>query len=99
ANRAFFRLFARFSTVLVIGETVSDVVGEELLSLQRWCGMSFNAFRLPEGAVVAWQEAGARAIAQWEREGRGHPLRDEYDRIHGSSPEVAENYRRLREHF
>lgn len=49
--------------------------------------------------MVARQEAGALAIAQWEREGRGHPLRDEYDRIYGSSPEVGENFRRLREHF
>src|SRR5579872_166217 len=61
--------------------------------------MNFNAFRLPDGTVVPWQEAGALAIAQWEREDRGHPLREEYDRIHGSSRPVAENFQRLREHF
>jgi putative glycosyltransferase (TIGR04372 family) len=97
ANQAFFHLFERFGKVLVIGQTVSDLVGEELLSLQRWCGMNFNAFRLPNGEVVPWQDAGALAIAQWEGEGRGDPLCDEYDRIFGSSRELAENFRRLRE--
>jgi putative glycosyltransferase (TIGR04372 family) len=99
ANQFFFRLFKRFGTILVIGQNISEAVGEELLSLQRWCGLSFNAFRLPNGTVVPWQDAGALAIAQWEREGRGHPLRDEYDRVYGSSPEVAASYRRMREQF
>ncbi|MGY4287257.1 putative glycosyltransferase (TIGR04372 family) [Bradyrhizobium sp. LM2.7] len=97
ANEAFFRLFAHFGKVLVIGENVSELVAEELLSLQRWCGMNFNAFRMPNGEVVAWQEAGALAIAQWECEGRGHPLRDEYDRVYGSSTEAAGQMRRFRE--
>lgn len=48
ANRAFFRLFERFGQVLVVGQTVSDVVGEELLSLQRWCGMNFQCVPSPE---------------------------------------------------
>lgn len=85
ANRAFFRLFEEFGKVVVIGETVSEQLGEELLSLQRWYGLNFNAFRLPAGTVVAWQEAGALAIADWEREGRGHPLRDAYDRVFGTA--------------
>jgi putative glycosyltransferase (TIGR04372 family) len=99
ANQAFFRLFERFGKVLVTGENVSELVAEELLSLQRWCGMNFNAFRLPNGEVVAWQEAGALAIAQWEREGRGHPLRNAYDCIYGSSAEAAGNMRPFRENF
>lgn len=80
ANAVFFKLFEGFGKVVVIGETVSERLGEELLSLQRWCGLNFNAFRLPDGRVVPWQDAGAIAIEQWEREGRGHPLRDAYDR-------------------
>ncbi len=99
ANQAFLRLFERFGKVLAIGKNVSDLVAEELLSLQRWCGMNFNAFRMPNGEVVAWQEAGALAIAQWEHEGRGHPLRDEYDRIYGSSAEAAGQMRRFCEEF
>jgi putative glycosyltransferase (TIGR04372 family) len=99
ANSAFFRLFESFAKLLVLRENERDPVGEELLSLQRWCGMNFNAFRLPNGDVVPWQEAGARAIAEWEKEGRGNPLRDEYDRIFGRSYEVAEGFDRVRERW
>ena len=97
ANSAFFRLLESFGKLLIVRESVSDPIAEELLSLQRWCGMNFNAFRLPNGNVVPWQEAGALAIAQWEQERRGHPLRDEYDRVFGSSHEVAESFERIRE--
>ncbi|MGJ5130632.1 TIGR04372 family glycosyltransferase [Bradyrhizobium oligotrophicum] len=97
ANRAFLRLFERFADVVVIGETVSHALGEELLSLQRWYGMNFNVFRLPNGDVVPWQEAGALAILQWERDGRGHPLRDQYDRIYEAAPKLQDDYRRMRE--
>jgi putative glycosyltransferase (TIGR04372 family) len=95
ANKAFFRLFQRFGEVVIIGETTSHVVGEELLSLQRWYGMNFNVFKLLDGKVVPWQEAGALALVQWEKESRGHPLRDEYDRIFGSSPTVQDDFRRM----
>ena len=97
ANRAFFRLFETFADTVVVGETVSPALGEELLSLQRWYGMNFNVFKLPNGDVVPWQEAGALAIVQWEQEGRGHPLRDEYDRVYETAPNVQDDYRRMRE--
>jgi putative glycosyltransferase (TIGR04372 family) len=95
ANRAFFRLFESLGKIIVVGETVSDELGEELLSLQRWCGLNFNAFKLPNGNVVAWQEAGALAIEQWEREGRGHPLRDAFDRVFGSSDFVHDGFQNI----
>jgi putative glycosyltransferase (TIGR04372 family) len=95
ANKAFFRLFESFGKVVVVGETVSDETGEELLSLQRWSGLNFNAFRLPDGNVVAWQEAGALAMEQWEREGRGHPMRDAFDRVFGSSGFVHEGFQNI----
>jgi putative glycosyltransferase (TIGR04372 family) len=94
ANAAFFRLFESFGRLFAIRD--ADEVSEELLSLQRWCGMNFNAFAPPGGDVVPWQEAGARAIAQWEREGRGHPLRDEYDKVFASLPNVSETFARAR---
>ena len=93
---SFFRLFESFGKLVVIGETVSERVGEELLSLQRWCGMNFNAFRLPSGTVVPWQDAGAQALDHWEKEGGGIPLRDAYDRIFGvglTSPKSFEQFR------
>lgn len=89
ANVAFFRLFEEVAKVLVIREGVADPVMDELLSLQRWYGLNFNAFRLPDGAIVPWQEAGALAIAQWEKEGRRPPLRERYDRIFGSREDVT----------
>jgi putative glycosyltransferase (TIGR04372 family) len=96
ANKPFFRLFESFGKLVIIGETVSEPLGAELLSLQRWYGLNFNAFRFADRSVVPWQDAGARAIDQWEREGRGCPLRDAYDRLFGVA-DVAEEYRRLRE--
>ncbi|SMX57192.1 conserved protein of unknown function [Bradyrhizobium sp. ORS 285] len=97
ANRAFFRLFEGFADIVVIGQTISHAVGEELLSLQRWYGMNFNVFQLPNGDIVPWQEAGARAVVQWEQDGRRHPLRDAYDRVYGADPKVQDDYRRMRE--
>ena len=97
ANPAFFKLFEGFGKVVVVGETASERCAEELLSLQRWCGMNFNAFRLPNGRVVPWQDAGALAIEQWEREGRGHPLRDAYDRLLDTAELARDAFQRLRE--
>jgi putative glycosyltransferase (TIGR04372 family) len=99
ANPAFFRLFEATCKVVVIGETVSQATGEELLSLQRWYGMNFNAFRLPDGHVVPWQDAGALAIDEWERQGRAHPLRDAYDRVVDRSEPAGEAFQRLREQW
>jgi putative glycosyltransferase (TIGR04372 family) len=96
ANLAFFKLFEGFGKVVMVGETTSERCAEELLSLQRWCGMNFNAFRLPDGRVVPWQDAGALAIEQWEREGRGHPLRDAYDRVLDGSEAASGAFQRLR---
>ncbi|WP_035644166.1 TIGR04372 family glycosyltransferase [Bradyrhizobium sp. ORS 285] len=96
ANDIFFKLFEGLAKVVVIGETVTERLGEELLSLQRWCGMNFNAFRLPDGKVVPWQDAGAMAIDQWEREGRGHPLCVAYDR---TSTAAAARFEQLRSTF
>jgi putative glycosyltransferase (TIGR04372 family) len=88
ANVAFFRLFEKVAEVLVAREGAADPIMDELLSLQRWYGLNFNAFRLPDGTVVPWQEAGALAIAQWEKEGRNLPLREEYDRVFSSREDV-----------
>jgi putative glycosyltransferase (TIGR04372 family) len=88
ANKAFFTLLEGFGKIVVVGETVPERIADELLSLQRWCGLNFNAFQLPDGTVVPWQEAGALAIAQWEKEGRNSPLREEYDRVFGSREDV-----------
>ncbi|MGJ4892268.1 TIGR04372 family glycosyltransferase [Bradyrhizobium sp. HKCCYLRH3099] len=95
ANDPFFRLFERFGQILVVGESISERTAHELLSLQRWYGLNFNACRLPDGRAVPWQEAGAIAIEQWEREGRPHPLREVYDQATNLADVAADGFRRL----
>ncbi|MGY3451137.1 TIGR04372 family glycosyltransferase [Bradyrhizobium sp. USDA 4353] len=101
ANASFFRLFERLCKFVTVGEDVSEATAEELLSLQRWCGLNFNAFRLPDGKVVAWQEAGALAIEMWERKGGRHPLRDACDRVYGADVAAggSDPIRGLRDRF
>jgi len=96
ANASLLRLFERHGPVLTAGGSVSVKLARELLSLQRWSGMTFNAFRLPDGRLVPWQEAGAMMLRQWEHEQRGHPLRDEYDRTTGASIVIRRSMDRLR---
>lgn len=99
ANRSFLRLFERYGVMLTPGGSIPPPVANELFSLQRWSGMAFNAFALPGGDVVPWQEAGALAMQQWQREGRGHPLREEFDRVLGSSITVRRRIDLLREEW
>ncbi|NPV23006.1 TIGR04372 family glycosyltransferase [Bradyrhizobium aeschynomenes] len=99
ANASFFRLFDGRCKVVIVGDMVTEPLAEELLSLQRWCGLNFNAFRLPQGPVVPWQEAGALALDAWKRQGRGHPLRDAYDRQCTRDENGSDPLRLLRERF
>jgi putative glycosyltransferase (TIGR04372 family) len=84
ANRVYQMLVERCGHVLVPGVSVDLGVARELFSLQRWCGMCFNAFELPSGNIVPWQEAGALAMRQWESAARGDPVRAEFDQIYGA---------------
>lgn len=96
ANGSFLRLFEQYGPILAEGASVDEEVAKELFSLQRWCGMAFNAFELPGGQYVPWQDAGAIMIKQWEQEQRGDPLVREYDRILGSSTMVRGRMDELR---
>jgi putative glycosyltransferase (TIGR04372 family) len=89
ANFAFLSLFEHRAKLLSVGGSVPREVGRELVSLQRYCGMSFNAFEMPDGTVVPWAEAGALAIRQWDEEGLHPPLRIEFDRKFESSENLA----------
>lgn len=85
ANREFLSLFEKQGSILVSGVNIDEEDAAELSSLQRIYGMNFNAFQFSSGEVVLWQEAGAVLMRQWEAEGRGFPVRDEYDlRLEGS---------------
>ena len=85
ANYAFQRLFKDEAYLFVAGKDIDLDLSDELTSLQRWKGMSFNAFELPSGEVVPWQEAGALAMRQWQEEVRSPPIRSRYDELFGSS--------------
>jgi putative glycosyltransferase (TIGR04372 family) len=96
ANLPFQRLLDRHGHAAIPGVNIDLDIAAELLSLQRWCGMAFNAFELPDGRVVPWQEAGAKLMVEWEREGRGFPAREEFDRIYGADAILLADYAAFR---
>ncbi len=95
ANRPFLNLLRDFCHILSPEIDIPLELYDELISLQRYFGMSFNAFECPGGEVVPWQEAGALAIRQWEAEGRSDILRSVYDRAE-ATPVLAESFQEIR---
>jgi putative glycosyltransferase (TIGR04372 family) len=89
ANLAFLSLFEHRVKLLSVGGSLPLNIARELFSLQRYRGMSFNAFEMPDGSVVQWSEAAALAIRQWDQEGRQPPLRSEFDRKFKSNELLA----------
>jgi len=96
ANSAMLSLFEGRCRILA---DARDDVFEEFVSLQRYCGMSFNAFELPSGELVPWQEAGAAAMRQWEAEKRGDPLVRMFDAGPAADDEVIEAKNRAMEEW
>jgi hypothetical protein len=96
ANLAFLSLFENRAKLLSVGGSVPRNIARELSSLQRYCGMSFNAFEMPDGTVVQWSEAAALAIRQWDEEGRLPPLRAEFDRKFASSETSVTTFNQAR---
>lgn len=43
-----------------------------------------------------WNDAGAMAVAEWARQGRGFPVRDTYDKLAGSDDRISEQIVQLR---
>ena len=97
ANHAMLRLYDKETTLLTLGMDTDKRVSAELTSLEFWKAMSFNAFTLPDGSVVPWQEAGAKMMQIWEGEERGYPVRDEFDRQLGNSESLRDSARRMKE--
>ena len=96
ANRACLALFAKFARVVVCGEDLPPQEFAELVSLQRYAGLAFNGWRLPDGVTVPWQEAGALAMREWETRGLGHPLRDAHDALAAATPDLTAAYAECR---
>ena len=79
ANKTFLSLFEKLCPTLTLGENVPEGAWYELASLTPFIGDSHQAFEFQDGRTMYWNDAGAMALQQWEREGRGFPLRDVYD--------------------
>jgi putative glycosyltransferase (TIGR04372 family) len=92
----FLSLFDQQCVILDPVGRLGEKLAAELYSLQRYCGFSFNAFEIPDGQIVPWQEAGAIMIRQWEAEGRGYPMRDRFDRKIGSNSLLREGVDRIK---
>jgi putative glycosyltransferase (TIGR04372 family) len=97
ANYPCLSLFAAFGKIIVRGQDLSVAAWEELSSLQRWSGLNFNVGRLPSGEVVNWPDASALAAQEWDAQGLGHPLRQEYARRFAGDPLVELSYEKARQ--
>lgn len=66
ANFAFLSLIANRVRMLSVGRTIPTAIADELISLQRYYGVSFNAFNAgwDRDAVVGGRRSGARSMGQ-----------------------------------
>lgn len=97
ANKPFLSLFADICPTLTLDEDVSAGIWHELASLTPFIGVSHQAFAFEDGRAMYWNDAGSLALQQWERAGRGFPLRDVYDRrllADGRAEQVYQDLRR-----
>lgn len=95
ANDTVLSLFANYPDVTVIddayvGGVFTDPIARELASLIHSHGMPYYAWKYPDGSVVPWHEAGAKAMWEWEEQGRGLPFRDLYDEHCGRDASTAQ---------
>lgn len=89
-------LFRDKATVIIKGKTVSDALWAEFISLQRYIGFAFGAWRLADGRVVPWQDGGAMALMEWHQKKRGTPFRDNFDARISADHALREAYRAFR---
>ncbi|MGJ4947780.1 TIGR04372 family glycosyltransferase [Bradyrhizobium sp. HKCCYLS20291] len=97
ANKTFLSLFSDICPTLTLGDDdVSPAVWHELASLTPFLGDSHQAYQFKDGRCVYWNDAGSMALQQWEREGRGFPLRDIYDSRMRADDRTEMRYQALR---
>jgi len=96
ANKALLSLFEKQAKILINGVNISENLAQELFSLQRYRGTHFNAWRFPDGEVVAWQQAGARLMRQWEAAQKPYPLRQAFDEGQGGSQALSDHVAALK---
>jgi putative glycosyltransferase (TIGR04372 family) len=97
ANRTFLSLFEDICPVLIAAENVSSAVWHELASLIPFLGVSHQIFEFKDGRSMYWNDAGGMAVAEWEAEDRGYPLREIYDRRMLADDGAAEKFAALKQ--
>ncbi len=85
ANEPLLSLFNEEGLALIAGWNIDADIFAELVSLQRYAGMTFNAFEMPDGEILPWQDAGARLMRIWDEEARLPPLRQALDARSGAT--------------
>jgi putative glycosyltransferase (TIGR04372 family) len=97
ANQPYLSLFDEECHIVTLKNYYENRVFGELSSLQRFSGLSFNAFRMPNGTVLPWQDAGALLTREWEAQQLlDHPTRDRYDRQVATRTDAQSAYAALR---
>jgi putative glycosyltransferase (TIGR04372 family) len=80
ANWPFLSLFEELCPTLVLDGNVSSALWNEIASLTPFLGVSHQIFEFDDGRAMYWNDAGGMAVAEWEAQNRGFPLRNIYDR-------------------
>jgi putative glycosyltransferase (TIGR04372 family) len=99
ANRVLLSLFENFADLTIVEDgyadgAFKDPLRQELVASLRSHGLPYYAWKNPDGCVVPWHEAGARAMWDWEKQDRGYPLRDVYDATYGNAAATLEQAQR-----
>jgi len=81
--------------VWVLQENTRFAIWHELASLTPFLGAP-QTFKLRNGRAVNWNDAGAMAVAEWERRGGGFPLRNRYDQRTAANDRIVTHFERVR---
>lgn len=79
ANKVLVSLFSNQCEIAKVNFNINETLMAELFSLQRYCGLSFNAWKTNDHKIVAWQQAGAKMLQSWDAKENGLTLRDAFD--------------------
>jgi putative glycosyltransferase (TIGR04372 family) len=79
ANRPFLDLLEKRCPLFILGDTLSSPLWHELASLMPFLSGAWHSCALPTGESMYWNDAGSRALAAWDAENRGYPMRDAWD--------------------
>lgn len=99
ANKVIVSLFQKEALLVTSDINASQNIVDELFSLQRYFGLSFNAWRFNDGEVVPWQQAGARLLRHWDKNHYGCPLRHNFDSQYSDNVLLNEHVETLKKNW